>query len=98
MTINTLTKIDKTLVAISLGIDKLSQTNQDDILSRLERMIMSRLTSKVSNLLSDEELKKFEVEGNIEMVAKHVKNFDELAKKVAEETIDEFRGKINLHP
>ncbi len=94
---STLTQIDKKLVATSLGISALPQETQDDILSRLEAIIISRLTSKVSASLTDDDRKKLETEDDIEIIKKYCKNFDEITQEISRETIAEFRQKISVN-
>lgn len=91
---HSLTVLDKKLVAIRLGIDVLPQENQDEVMVRLEKIIQSRLENAICSLLSDDELKKLDVESDSDVLSKHVQNFETIATAVAHETVEEFRASL----
>lgn len=91
---HTLTHVDNKLVATRLGINTFSQAMQDNVLSRLEAIILSRLTAKISGYLTDDEQEKLEEESNVEFLKQRIGNFDDIAQGVARETIAEFRKRL----
>ena len=91
---NKLTQIEKKLVATNLGIDTFPQATQDKILSRLEEIILSHLAKTVDAKLTDEERIMIKNGNYTESMKKRIENFDDIVKKVSEETVDEFRSEL----
>lgn len=89
----TLTLEDKKTIAVSLGIDNLPEDKQEEIFTRLENIIISRLTSKVVDLLTDEDKKKIE-EGDVSAIQNYIPNFNDVVKTVSVEVVEEFKSKL----
>ncbi len=94
--------MDKEITSI-LGIDGLPSEKQEEVVNRIEKIILTKLTSKTINKLSPENRKKYtEVlnSGNSEDIYRFISGkifgFDELITATSTEIVNEFKKKLAL--
>jgi len=91
--------IDKD-IALILGIDDLSSDNQKKIVSRLENIILTKLSNRIINKLPPKDKKKYieildsgKPEDIYELLSNRIPGLKDLIKKTSAEIIEEFKEK-----